>query len=301
LRPLRCNSTTKGDAPMAAQAIPGISIREQQLEDALWDMFQAAQKATDSHSFNQSVKDTVRRHSDLFAELYTAHHGRKHAMHSSAFSRFESDPIEESAWGQPVGCNHKQPCTGKEVAPLACRCDMTRIRVQAFDMCLACQSAYKDYLRRMERQHIEPWAWGQWWRNTHRNLPVGKKVPFSCHCWATTNIAEIVEYGTGGPDDNGFWERPCTHGKGITDPETLDAQRKHGLYVKLVETDGRFATVQQFREEVATGRLLDSDGFAKAAKYVGGDLHVIETKILPSQAAKKLPEDATHVLWYPAN
>ena len=32
-----------------------------------------------------------------------------------------------------------------------------------------------------------------------------------CLCSATTNIADEIEYGTGGLSFNGFWEFPCAH------------------------------------------------------------------------------------------
>ena len=33
-----------------------------------------------------------------------------------------------------------------------------------------------------------------------------------CSCSATTNIGDVVEFGFGNLDDNGYWEFPCTHG-----------------------------------------------------------------------------------------
>ena len=32
-----------------------------------------------------------------------------------------------------------------------------------------------------------------------------------CHCHASTNVADEINYGTGNLDFNGFWEFPCTH------------------------------------------------------------------------------------------
>ncbi len=34
-----------------------------------------------------------------------------------------------------------------------------------------------------------------------------------CHCFASTNIADEINYGTGKLDSNGFWEFPCMHRK----------------------------------------------------------------------------------------
>lgn len=34
-----------------------------------------------------------------------------------------------------------------------------------------------------------------------------------CLCFASTNIADELNYGTGKLDFNGFWEFPCTHRK----------------------------------------------------------------------------------------
>ena len=41
---------------------------------------------------------------------------------------------------------------------------------------------------------------------TYRTMARG-----DCHCFASTNIADEINYGTGDLDFNGFWEFPCTH------------------------------------------------------------------------------------------
>lgn len=42
-----------------------------------------------------------------------------------------------------------------------------------------------------------------------------------CNCFASTNIADEINYGTGDLDFNGFWQFPCTH------PESLAWDRAH--------------------------------------------------------------------------
>ena len=36
-----------------------------------------------------------------------------------------------------------------------------------------------------------------------------------CRCCASTNIADVINYGTGSLDFNGFWKFPCTHHKPV--------------------------------------------------------------------------------------
>lgn len=51
-----------------------------------------------------------------------------------------------------------------------------------------------------------------------------------CNCYASTNIADEVNYGTGDLDFNGFWEFPCNH------PESLayDAAREREAFQSAV-------------------------------------------------------------------
>ena len=75
------------------------------------------------------------------------------------------------------------------------------VKRTGYNMALANASRFLQ-----EIESFTPQAFEDYTASLYRN-----SNPILCHCFASTNIADEVNYGTGDLDFNGFWEFPCTH------------------------------------------------------------------------------------------
>jgi hypothetical protein len=67
-------------------------------------------------------------------------------------------------------------------------------------------------------------------------------------------------------------------------------------YVDPIDEDDHVMTVEEFKEDCASGGFIDYDGFgypAKDGKTASGGEH----RVYPSERGK-IPADATHIVWY---
>ena len=84
------------------------------------------------------------------------------------------------------------------------------------------------------------------------------------------------------------------------EPDGCGRPKTADYSVRLCGTEGQLISVEQYLRMIRTTRLIDLDGMGEAVRdgYVARSRGRVRSWILPSDGARHVPEDATHILWH---
>lgn len=65
-------------------------------------------------------------------------------------------------------------------------------------------------------------------------------------------------------------------------------------YSETLPSYGDLMTIDEYKENVASGMFIDYDGSGHPVK----DAKMARNRVKPSQCPNDIPEDATHIMWF---